>query len=97
VPSESVLNDVVPSNSALDDVVPSDSVFDAAVQTEAEAVLELNLSSAEVSSEDEERLVWPRPSAADSKKTKSVRALSGVPAESSGTKKRKSRATKKLV
>ena len=88
MPSESVLNDVVPSNSVLDDVVPSDSVLDAAVQNKAEAVSELNLSSEEVSSEDEERLVWPRPRMTDSKKTKSMRVLSGVP----GTKKRKSRA-----
>ena len=104
VPSESVLNDVVPSNSVLDDVVqtdsvlddvvPSDAVLDAAVQNEAdaEAVPELNLSSEEVSSEDEERLVWPRPRMTDSKKTKSMRVLSGVPTQSGGTNKRKSRA-----
>ena len=104
MPFESVLNDVVPSNSVLDDVVqtdsvledvvPSDAVLDAAVQNEADAdaVPELNLSSEEVSSEDEERLVWPRPRMTDSNKTKSMRVLSGVPTQSSGTKKRKSRA-----
>ena len=94
VPSNSVLDDVVQTDSVLDDVVPSDAVLDAAVQNEAEAeaVPELNLSSEEVSSEDEERLVWPRPRMTDSKKTKCMRVLSGVPTQSSGTNKRKSRA-----
>ena len=98
MPSDSVLDVVVQSDSVLDDVVPSDSVLDAAVRTEA--VLERNLSSVEVSTEDEQELVFDvclgrdlrRPSATDAKKTKSMRVLSGVPTQSSGTNKRKSRA-----
>ena len=88
--TESVLDAPVQTESVLAAPVQTDSVSDAPV-LEVVMQTEPSLSSDEVSSEEEQQLVWkPRPSATDAKKTKSVRVLCGLPAQSSG-KKRKSR------
>ena len=106
VQNDHVLDDVVQTDHVLDDVVQSDHVLEVVVQTEP--ILEVVLPSVEVSTEQEQDLVCAdevqkpkqvvrRPSLADAKKTKSMRVLCGVPAESSCKKKKKSRSMKKLV
>jgi hypothetical protein len=103
VQTKSFLDDVVQTESILDEVVQTESILDAPVQTETESVMltELNLSSVEVSTEQDQELALGRhlrrPSATDAKKRKSMRVLCGVPAQSSGKKKRKSSAKRILV
>jgi hypothetical protein len=97
------LDEVVQTESILDEVVQTESILDAPVQTEIESVMltELNLSSVEVSTDQDQELALGchvrRPSATDAKQRKSMRVLCGVPAQSSGKKKRKSSAKRILV
>jgi hypothetical protein len=89
VQTESFLDDVVQIESILDEVVQTESNLDAPVQTETESVMltELNLSSVEVSTEQDQELAVGRhvqcPSATDMKKRKSMRVLCSVPSQSS--------------
>jgi hypothetical protein len=103
LPSDSVQLDVLPSDSVLDDGVRPEAVVEDVMQSE------LKLSTVEASNEGEQEPACVddvhkilqavghdvrRPSPSDAKKTKSVRVLCGVPAPSSGKKKKRSSARK---
>ena len=108
VQTDTILDAAVQTEAILDAAVQTEDILDAAVETEDVMQAELNLSCVEVSTEKEHKLVrvdelhkpkqalgrvvrWPSPT--DAKKTKSMSVLCGVPALSSG-KKRKSSAKK---